>query len=66
MIQAQAAKRRTVSIRAGEVLDLAVAVGVFVVGGFIGEMDGHESNDSGHEVQAGVGGLGQRYRGFPS
>ena len=43
----------------GEVLDLAVAVGVVLVGGTVGDVDGQEGDDGGHQVEAGVGGLGQ-------
>ena len=42
-----------------EILDLAVAVGVFVVGRLVGEMDGQERDDGRDEVEGGVGGLGQ-------
>ena len=42
-----------------EVLDLAVAVGVFVVGRLVGEMDGEERDDGRDEVERGVGRLGQ-------
>ena len=43
----------------GEAFDLAVAVGVVVVGGAVGDLDGEEGDGGGDEVDAGVGGLGE-------
>jgi len=42
-----------------EVFDLAVAVGVVAVGRLIGVAHGQQGDDGGHQVQSGMGGLGQ-------
>ena len=43
----------------GEGFDFAVAVGVVVVGGAVGDLDGEESDGGGDEIDGGVGGLGE-------
>ena len=43
----------------GEVLDLAVAVGVVFVGGLAGDADGEEGEAGAEQVDAGVGGVGE-------
>ena len=43
----------------GEAFDLAVAVGVVVVGGAVGDLDGEEGDGGGDEIDAGVSGFGE-------
>ena len=43
----------------GEAFDLAMAVGVAVVGGTVGDLDGEEGDAGSDEIDAGVCGLGE-------
>ena len=47
----------------GEAFDLAVAVGVVVVGGAVGDLDGEEGDGGGDEIDAGVRGFGEHAEG---